>query len=109
MLLDERCTRRKYRRERQEQTADDRSEAIGNVAGNDGRRPTERKPDQILVPASFASSGKVELNNHWISKRIEAIPNATANQTISASIVAVRDESVKRAWSPLGGKATQQR
>src|SRR5262249_807867 len=35
--------------------------------------------------------------------------DAAAWTTISASIVAVRDESVKRARSPLGGKATQQR
>jgi hypothetical protein len=91
MLLDKRSACRKYRRKSQEQTADDRPEASGNEAGNHGHRPTKRKPDQVLVPASFVQGGKVELDEHRIPKRIDAIPNATMNHTTRLSIVAAKD------------------
>src|SRR5262249_50689021 len=92
VLFDQR--RGKDRGEGQKQTADGRSEAGGNEPRDHGYRPAEGESDEILVAARLTQSGGVKLNDHESPNKTAHIPNATANQTTRAVIVAVQDDIV---------------
>ena len=93
MLFDQRRACGKDRGKRKKQAAAGGAEAGRDEACDYGDRPAEHKSDEILVPARLTKGGKLELNDHESRNRAADRPNATTNQTTSAAIVALHEDS----------------